>query len=71
MRQMSSAYAEFLGFRSEKRQLFNQFTEGDPRARKMRAQLRMLFDSFDLVGLVEKFDETLLLLADLTGLQVC
>ena len=25
--------------------------------------------SFDLVGLVDRFDETLILLADLTGLQ--
>ena len=36
---------------------------------KQRALLRSLLSSFDLVGLMERFDETLLLLADLTGLQ--
>ena len=34
-----------------------------------RALLRRVLRSFDLVGLVERFDETLLLLADMTGLQ--
>ena len=34
-----------------------------------RAQLRGALSAFSLVGLVERFDETLLLLADLAGLQ--
>ena len=36
---------------------------------RRRAELRRMVRSFDLVGLVERFDETLLMLADLTGLQ--
>ena len=36
---------------------------------KRREDLRKVLASFDLVGIVERFDETLLLLSDLTGLQ--
>lgn len=36
---------------------------------RARAELRGLLRTFDLVGLVERFDETLLMLADLAGFQ--
>jgi hypothetical protein len=36
---------------------------------KRREELRRVLASFDLVGLVERFDETLLMLSDLSGLQ--
>ncbi len=84
MHSLDSSAAEFIGVRTraaaEKRAVFSQFDPpgrqpgstieqppgvGAARVRQLEQQLR----SFDLVGVLERFDETLLMLADLTGLQ--
>ena len=46
-----------------------RFDVGRPVGAARVALLRRVLRSFDLVGLLERFDETLLLMADLTGLQ--
>jgi hypothetical protein len=46
-----------------------RFDVGRPVGAARVALLRRVLRGFDLVGLLERFDETLLLLADLTGLQ--
>ena len=45
------------------------FDLGRPVGAARVALLRRVLSGFDLVGLLERFDETLLLMADLTGLQ--
>ena len=46
-----------------------RFDVGRPVGAARVALLRRVLRGFDLVGLLERFDETMLLLADLTGLQ--
>ena len=63
-----------------RRDVFSQFDEPGPQPASRlsrpasegaarRALLRRQLAAYDLVGLLERFDETMLLLADLTGLQ--
>lgn len=82
---LDATWAEFVGVHSdearERRKIYSQFDEpGGPYpggvgsvppgiGAKRRAALRRVLASFDLVGVLERFDETLLLLADLLGLQ--
>ena len=82
---LDATWAEFVGVHSPeakmRRPIYSQFDEpGGPypggigrmppgAGAKRRAALSLVLSSFDLVGLVERFDETLLLLADLSGIQ--
>ena len=62
--------AAFLSFEDDTtRSAMGKFGRGRVLGASRRALLRRVLRSFDLVGLVERFDETLLLLADMTGLQ--
>ena len=63
LRSMNHMAAELVGVRDPKRKIFDDFD-----ATSMR-QAQDLLLHFDLVGTVERFDETLLLVADMTGLQ--
>ena len=82
---LDATWAEFVGVHADeakmRRQIYSQFDEpGGPHpgstavqpkglGAKRRDELRRVLASYDLVGLLERFDETLLLLADLTGIQ--
>ena len=82
---LDATWAEYVGVHTSegriRRKIYSQFDEpGGPypgatgvqpsgAGAKRRGELRRVLASFDLVGLVERFDETMLLLADLTGLQ--
>ena len=76
---LDATWAEFTGVHTPegrmRRRIFSQFDEGSlaspagQTAFRRRQELRRVIASFDLVGLVERFDETLLLLSDLLGLQ--
>ena len=75
---LDATWAEFVGVHSAeartRRKIYSQFDgPGGPypgvSGAKRRADLRRVLASFDLVGLVERFDETMLLLTDLTGIQ--
>ena len=68
---VEATWVEYVGMHTamgrEKRRLFDRFdgSSGAP----FRAELWRQLRAFDLVGVVERFDETLLLLAQLSGLQ--
>lgn len=81
---LDTTWAEYVGVHSKegewRRKVYSQFDEpGDlpggatsmpPGAgARRRGELRRVMQAFDLIGLVERFDESLLLLADLTGMQ--
>ena len=84
MAPLDATWAEFIGVHTEdgrsRRRVYSQFdppghhpagtqdTAPGQGARRTE-ELRRALAAFDLVGLVERFDETLLMLADLTGLQ--
>ncbi|KAL3915761.1 MAG: hypothetical protein SGPRY_007089 [Prymnesium sp.] len=71
LRPLDSTWAEYWGVNSEEglkhRAIYDQFD--GPGGRAKRTELRQQLKAFDLVGILERFDETLLLLAEMSGLQ--
>eukprot|EP00966_Prymnesium_polylepis_P172772 3995760-Prymnesium_polylepis.1 len=71
LRPLDATWAEYVGVHTahgrDKRRAFDQFD--GPQGATQRAELRRQLRAFDLVGLLERFDETLILLAEMAGLQ--
>jgi hypothetical protein len=63
LRSMDHMWAENVGLHHRQRKVFRDFDSTSMR------RLQDMLLHFDLVGTTERFDETLLLLADMTGLQ--